>query len=98
MTGFIDFYSSLPTRTRLYLAEAIVRDYLASYVSRTASAVLGSILRRYFVRIAPTDYHVFLEDLRQLKRFNVNGHIWVLDRVERKGNKRTLRVYFRRLD
>jgi len=97
MTSFTVFYSSLPTRMRQVLAQAIVREHLASYMSRTASCS-GSILRRYFVRVAPTDYRVFLEDLQQLKRFNVNGHVWVLDRVERKGNKRTLRVYFRRLD
>jgi len=97
MKLFTVFYSSLPTRTRQVLAQAIVREHLASYMSRTASCS-ASILRRYFVRVAPTDYRVFLEDLLQLQRFHVNGHIWVLDRIERRGNKRMLRVYFRRLD
>ena len=100
MNGFV-FYSSLPTKARQEVARAMVRDHLASYVSRTASLVPGSILQRRFARTAPIDPCVFLEDILQLRYFRVNGHTWVVAGVERRGkSKRTrmLRVYFRRLD
>jgi len=101
MKLFNAFYSSLPTRVRQEVARAIVCDLLASYTSRAASFVPGSVLQRSLGRIAPVDPCVFLADILQLRYFHVNGHVWVVAGVERRGkSKRTrmVRVYFRRLD
>jgi len=98
MPPYVKYYSQIPTDIRLRIADGLVREWLAGYISKTASARPIAILRKLGIPVSPLDHCVFVEDVLTLNVFKVNGHTWKVTEVDRQPSKKVLRIYFKRLD
>ena len=92
------FYGGMPPEERLLLAYRIVREELSRERARYAVLRAGRALRRHLGKVAPRDPAVFIDDLKTIESFRVDGHTWRIKEIEKQASKGLTRIHFVRID
>jgi predicted metal-dependent hydrolase len=89
-------YRKLPEHERLKLAQTIVTKTLGGFWTRRATLSPTRTLRKHFKRVTSHDAQRFVDDVKQIKVFSVNGSEWVYKGKLKKHT--SVKLVFERLD
>jgi hypothetical protein len=98
---YVKYYAEIPTDMRLRIAYSLVCQWLSTYRTRSASIrpkALLALLDRLGIDTSPRDPSVFIEDLKTIEQFQVDGHTWKIREIEKQRSKGLLRIHFVRVD
>jgi len=98
MPPYVKYYGEIPTDLRLRVAYELVCGWLSTYHTRSASIRPIILLRKLDVVISPRDPSIFIDDLKTIESFRVDGRTWKIREIEKQPSKGLTRIHFIRID
>lgn len=95
---YVRYYAEIPTDIRLRIAYNLVCQWLSTYHTMSASIRPKALLDRLGIDTSPRDPSVFVEDLKTIESFKVDGRTWKIREIEKQRSKGLLRIHFVRVD